>query len=64
MSYGTNVGDLYRRAAVYIDKILKGARPGELPMEEPNQFELVINHKTARQIGLTIAQTLLVKENK
>ncbi len=64
MSYGVNAADLFRRAATYVDKILKGARPAELPMEEPNQFELLINHKTAQQIGIVIPQTLQLKENK
>jgi putative ABC transport system substrate-binding protein len=64
MSYGTNAADLYRRAATYVDKILKGAQPAELPMEEPNKFELIINHKTANQIGLTIPPSLSVKADR
>jgi putative ABC transport system substrate-binding protein len=64
MSYGANVADLYRRAAAYVDKILKGAKPAELPMEEPNRFELVINHKTANQLGLTIPPGLSVKADR
>ncbi|HKY09587.1 MAG TPA: ABC transporter substrate-binding protein [Candidatus Binatia bacterium] len=64
ISYGANVAELYRRAATYVDKILKGARPADLPMEEPNKFEMVINHKTAKQIGLAIPQSLLVRADK
>ena len=56
MAYGVNFADLYRRAATYVDKILKGRRPAELPVEQPMKFELIINLKAAKHIGVTIAR--------
>lgn len=64
MSYGVNSAEQYRRAAVYVDKILRGAKPGDLPVEQPTKFELVINGKTAKVLGLTISQSILISVDK
>ncbi len=64
MSYGSNLEDLAARVAVYVDKILKGAKPTDLPVEQPTKFEVVVNLKTARALGLTIPHSILIRADR
>jgi len=64
IGYGQNLADYYRRAATYVDKILKGAKPADIPVEQPTKFEFVINKKTANALNLNISQSLLIGADK
>jgi putative ABC transport system substrate-binding protein len=64
MSYGPNVPDLFRFAADYVDKILRGAKPGDIPVEQPRKFDLIINLTTAKALGLTIPEVFLLRANE
>ncbi len=64
MSYGPTSADLYRRAATYVDKILRGTKPADLPVEQPTKFNLVVNLKTAKQLGITIPPNVLYQATK
>jgi putative tryptophan/tyrosine transport system substrate-binding protein len=64
MSYGVNYPDLYRRAADYVDKILRGTKPGNIPVEQPTKFDLIINLTTAKALGLAIPETFLLRANE
>ena len=64
MSYAPNLAALFKRAAVYVDKILKGAKPGDLPVEQPTRIDLVINLKTAKALGLKLPQSLLLRADR